>query len=110
MDDEDVVAELLIKQHPLDNVDLDREPELPFHTNWIQEKENHLEVLNTFWNYVRPESSLVFFYAKQVPFVEDISRRVLIGVGRVTKLGSLTEDEYSGSPDVRFARCCGNGW
>jgi hypothetical protein len=93
------IEEVLKKQHPLEDVDQDREPVLPFKTRWLQEKENHVAVLNTFWNYVRPESSLVFFYAKQVTFVEDVSSRVLVGVGRVTKVGPLTEYEYHGSPD-----------
>jgi hypothetical protein len=100
----DVIKDSLTKEHPLEHVDLDREPELPFRTNWLQERENHVAVLNTFWNYVRAtesvpkeKASLVLFYAKQVPFVEDISRRVLIGVGHVAKLGQLTEYEYSQS-------------
>ncbi len=96
------VEDVLKHQHPLDGVDLAREPELPFKTRWLQDKENHLEVLNTFWGYVRPETSLVFFYAKQVPFVEDISRRVIVGVGRVTKLGPLAEYEYTGSSDRKI--------
>ncbi len=96
------VQETLKKQHPLDAFDLSREPELAFKTNWIQDKENHLCVLNTFWNYVRDEESLVFFYAKQVPFVEETTRRILIGVGRVKKVGALTEYEYQGSPDGKI--------
>ena len=88
----------LSKQHPLDELDLSREPALPFKTSWLQEKQNHLCTLGTFWNYVRPEESLVFFYAKQVPFLEDNTRRVLIGAGRIKKLGGLTEYAYHGSP------------
>lgn len=87
----------LSKQHPLADLDLSREPELPFKTNWIQEKQNHLCTLGTFWNYVREEESLVFFYAKQVPFVEENARRVLVGAGRVKKKGDLTEYAYHGS-------------
>ena len=40
---------------------------------------------------------MVFFYAKQVPLVEDMAgRRILVGVGRVKSIGSLTEYEYDG--------------
>ncbi|HWD18180.1 MAG TPA: ATP-dependent RecD-like DNA helicase [Verrucomicrobiae bacterium] len=91
------LEETLTKQHPLGDLDLSREPELPFKTNWIQEKQNHLCTLGTFWNYVREEESLVFFYAKQVPFLEDNTRRILIGAGRVKKLGGLNEYAYNGS-------------
>ncbi|HEX3627352.1 MAG TPA: AAA family ATPase [Verrucomicrobiae bacterium] len=92
------VEETLCKQHPLGELDLSREPELPFKTNWIQEKHNHQCTLGTFWNYVREEESLVFFYAKQVSFVEDNTQRVLVGAGRVKKLGGLSEYAYHGSP------------
>jgi hypothetical protein len=91
------IDDVLKHQHPLDRVDESREPELPFKTRWLQNKDNHIEVLNTFWSYVRPETSLVFFYAKQVSFVEDISRRVLVGVGRVKNVAKPIEYEYSGS-------------
>ena len=62
------VDETLRHQHPLDGLELGREPELSFKSNWIQEKENHLCVLETFWNYVRAEESLVFVYAKTGAF------------------------------------------
>ena len=48
---------------------------------------------------MQPEESLVFFYAKQVPLVEDTGRRVLVGAGRVLKIGPLTEYDYSGKVD-----------
>ena len=51
------LEETLTKQHPLGELDLSREPELPFKTNWIQEKQNHLCTLGTFWDYVREEES-----------------------------------------------------
>ena len=49
---------------------------------------------------MKPEESLVFFYAKQVPLLEEMpSRRVLVGVGRVKSVGSRNEYLYAGSPD-----------
>lgn len=84
----------LVDQFPLDEVNFEFEPELPFETNWIQDHRNHRALLECFWNHVREDDSLVFFYAKQVPLVEDTGRRVLIGVGRVKKKGDFTEYKY----------------
>lgn len=87
----------LIHDFPLDAVDAGLEPNLPFETNWIQDHRNHRALLDCFWNHVRPEESLVFFYAKQVPLVEDTGRRILIGAGRVKQIGDLVEYAYKGS-------------
>lgn len=92
----------LVEEHPLEDVNRSLEPELPFKTRWVQDHRNHRALLNCFWRYVRPEESLVFFYAKQVPLVEDTGRRVIIGVGRVKKMGELTEYLYSGSPEGKI--------
>jgi hypothetical protein len=70
---------------------------LSFDTNWIQDHRNQRALLECFWNHAREDESLVFFYAKQIPLVEDTGRRVLIGVGRLLDIGDLTEYEYSGS-------------
>lgn len=87
----------LVNDFPLD-VDPACEPELKFKTHWIQDHRNHRALLDCFWSHVQAEESLVFFYAKQVPLVEDTGRRVLIGAGRVLKLGPLTEYDYADSP------------
>lgn len=76
------------------DVDISREPDLGFDTEWVQEKENQLALLNCFFDHIKPEKSLCFFYAKEVPFIED-SRRVIIGVGRVKHVGKPVEYEYS---------------
>lgn len=88
-------------QFPLQDVSESYEPSkdvLGFDTNWLQDYRNHRTLLDCFWNHVQPEVSLVFFYAKQVPLVEDTGRRVIIGVGRVNSIGNLTEYEYDGPP------------
>lgn len=90
-----------VGRFPLQDVSEAHEPSeetLGFKTNWLQDHRNHRALLDCFWNHVRPEESLVFFYAKQVPLVEDIGRRVIVGVGRVKNIGNLTEYEYDGSP------------
>jgi hypothetical protein len=65
-----------------------REPNLDFAggDTWIQEGANQLIMLDTFFNAVEPGVSLVFFYAKLTPLSES-PRRVIVGVGRVLKIG-----------------------
>lgn len=87
-----------VNRFPLDEVNEDLEPDLSFDTNWLQDHRNHRASLDCFWRHVRPQQSLVFFYAKQVPLVEDTGRRVLVGVGRVKTIGDLTEYRYDGPP------------
>ena len=54
----------------------DREPDIRNHqdeqveTAWVQERENQLALLDTFFGAVRPEESLCFFYAKRTPLSE----------------------------------------
>jgi hypothetical protein len=76
-------------------LDLDpgREPTMPFKTDWIQELRNQRELLECFASHIKAEKSLCFIYAKEVPFVED-SRRVLLGVGRVTHISDPVEYQY----------------
>lgn len=89
----------LKEDFPLEGVLESREPKLPWEKDkrgsWMQDAENHRELLDCFWNHVREEESLVFFYAKQVPLTEEPARRVIVGVGRVLKIGGLTEYHYN---------------
>ena len=85
----------------------DREPDIRNHqgnlveTNWVQERENQLALLDTFFGALRPEESLCFFYAKRTPLSEQ-SRRVIVGVGRVLSVGDFTEYAYNGDkPPLR---------
>ena len=82
------------------DVDLSKEPELHFATKWVQEKENQLALLDCFHGHIVPNASLCFFYAKEVPFVED-SRRVIVGVGWVSHVGDAVEYQYSGPGRLR---------
>ena len=95
----------LVERFPLQDVNPAHEPSkqvLGFDTGWLQDYRNHCTLLECFWNHVQPEESLVFFYAKQVPLVEDTGRRVIVGVGRVKSLGNLTEYEYNGAPGSKL--------
>lgn len=87
--------EHLAEEHALD-VQADREPDLGFATQWIQEHRNQKALLDCFAGHLKPEQSLCFFYAKQVPFVEDASAsRILIGVGRVLHVVPTQEYAYA---------------
>lgn len=87
--------------HPLTQVLAAREPDLKFKTSWMQDAENQKELLNCFWKHIRTtddhgeDASLVFFYAKQIPLSEEPARRIIVGVGRILRLGDLTEYQYS---------------
>lgn len=91
--------------YPLEELDRriekDIEEQLGFNPHWFQDHRNHRTLLECFWRHVRIDESLVF-YAKQVPLVEDTGRRVLIGAGRVTALGGLTEYEYNRPADGKI--------
>lgn len=82
--------------YPLDEIDESLEPKLgEFTPDWWQHHSNQRRFLETFWAHVKEDVSLVFFYAKQVPLIdESAGRRVLVGVGRVKSIGQLTEYQY----------------
>lgn len=83
------------EEHGID-VQPEREPDLGFPTQWIQDYRNHKSLLDCFRDHIVPETSLCFFYAKQVPFVEDAGlSRILIGVGRVMHIAPCREYRYS---------------
>lgn len=70
------------------DVDEAREPELGYATNWVHEAGNQKALLDGFAGHLREEASLALIYAKHVPFFEGTGR-ILIGVGRVQKIGPL---------------------
>ncbi len=80
------------------NYDEAKEPQLDWASNggdhWVQEIGNQKALLNCFFEHLQEETSLVFFYAKQVPFVEE-SGRVLAGVGKINKI--IPSEAYEGS-------------
>lgn len=85
-----------IEQYELD-YDPQREPELSWDKNggnWVQEIHNQKAMLNCFFQHFEKEQSLVFFYAKRVPFVESTDR-VIVGVGRIKNIHDCKE--YDGS-------------
>lgn len=88
------------------NYDETREPDLVNKwtgakevSKWVQQSDNQKALLNGFYEHFENKSSLVFFYAKQIPFVED-SGKVLVGVGRINDI--LPCEDYKGS-DSKFS-------
>ncbi|WGH75636.1 AAA family ATPase [Tenacibaculum tangerinum] len=71
----------------------EKEPALNFKNSWVQQIDNQRLLLDTFIQPIRPAHSLVFIYAKNVPFI-DTTARVLIGVGHISEIGKLTEYAY----------------
>jgi hypothetical protein len=87
--------EVLGEEHAID-VQAEREPDLGFKTQWVQDHANQKALLDCFAAHLKLEKSLCFFYAKQVPFIEDPgSRRILIGVGRVLHVAPCVEYRYT---------------
>jgi hypothetical protein len=87
----------LADEHGLDARE-EREPELGFRSskNWVQDFENQKALLECFRAHLKKEQSLCFFYAKQVPFLEDTAGgRILIGVGRLLHVSPPQEYEYA---------------
>ena len=89
------------KQEELDiDYDRKREPNLSFETEWVQEARNQRAIFDAFYGDIVPNQSLVIAYAKQVPFVED-PRRVIIGMGHVTKYIPSVEHEHTDENALR---------
>jgi len=75
------------------------EEENSLRTDWVNTLHNQKLINDWFFGHIKPEKSLCFFYAKQVPFVED-QNRIIIGVGRVK--GIDPEKEYDYSTDKKY--------
>ena len=80
--------------------DPDREPDLSFYTNWVQDATNQRAIFKTFYEEVQIGSSLVIPYAKQVPFIDD-AKRVVMGVGVVTSLIEPPEHSHTDEGTLR---------
>ncbi|MEU2614128.1 AAA family ATPase [Micromonospora sp. NPDC007271] len=53
--------------------------------NWVMHGDNQRTLLDAFFDTVRPDRSLVFFYAKHSPLTDD-PRRLLVGAAMVSKV------------------------
>lgn len=84
------------------NIDYDSnyEPDLGFSSGWVQDHRNQKALLNKFFEPIIKGKSLCFFYAKHVPFYEN-GDRVLIGVGRILRIGEIVEYDYKENGTAR---------
>lgn len=76
-------------------VDVSREPELGYESQWVHEAKNQTALLEGFAAHLRGDDSICLFYAKHVPFIEGTGR-ILVGAGRIKEIGPLTEYNRSG--------------
>lgn len=70
------------------------EPDIGFHSAWVQSIHNQENLLNGFFEHLEIDKSLCFFYAKNVPFVEERGR-ILIGIGKIKRIGDSQEHQYT---------------
>jgi hypothetical protein len=78
-----------------DQLPEDREP--PFNTPWVFGRQRQEALLKTFFDALTPSESLVFFYTKEGQPIGDSISRLVVGVGRLTKVGSMLEYDTEGS-------------
>lgn len=71
------------------------EPKMKNRT-WVQDGRNQEAAFNGFFDGTVENESICIFYAKQVPFVEDV-RRVVIGIGHIQKVTAPVKYEMSNS-------------
>lgn len=81
-----------------DRLPEDREP--PFHTAWVFGRQRQQALLKTFFDALTPSESLVFFYTKEGQPISDSINRLVVGVGRLTKVSSMLEYASEGSKSV----------
>ena len=80
--------------------DHNREPELGFNTNWVQDAVNQRAIFKRFYQNVTPQKSLVIPYAKQVPFIED-AKRVVMGIGLIESITPPPEHNHTNAGKLR---------
>lgn len=77
-----------------DRLPEDREP--PFATPWVFGRERQEALNKAFFGALTPGDSLVIFYTKEGQPISDSIRRLVVGVGRLTKVSRLLEYESNG--------------
>jgi AAA domain len=72
------------------------EPDSPdwlYHRPGIQGHRNQQGLLDAFFSAIEPKESLVFFYGKRAPLLDD-DQWILVGAAKVTSIGDLREWDY----------------
>ena len=87
---QDELAERLTERMPED-----QEP--PFPSAWVFGRRRQEVLLDAFFDRLSEGRSLVFFYTKEGQPISDEIRRLLVGVGRLTKVGGPLEHDTEGT-------------
>ena len=78
---EELAAEKGFEYHP------EYEPNMSNKT-WVQDGRNQEQVFKSFFSDAIEDESICIFYAKQVPFIEDL-RRIIVGIGHIKKVNDV---------------------
>lgn len=65
---------------------------------WIMDGDNQRAIMQTFFEQVSPEDSLVFIYLKHSPLQEERTDRLLVGATRITRLTAPPMWKQTGNP------------
>lgn len=87
-DHQQEIEESLPEPLPLDEA-------APFQTPWVFGHARQEALLNLMFRQIQDEQSLVFFYCKEGNPLGDKIRRLVVGAGRVVKVGTLLRYESS---------------
>lgn len=81
--------------------DLDKtERMLTWSSNWVSHGESQKGIFDYFYSGIKPHTSLILPYYKQVPFIED-NRRVIAGIGNIISKVDINEYSSDGSSDEK---------
>jgi hypothetical protein len=72
----------------------------PFPTAWVFGADRQAALLDQFFQPIDPETSLVFFYTKEGQPISDSISRLVVGVGRIIKVGGPLDYEREGERPV----------
>lgn len=70
-------------------VPLPSDEDSPFNTSWVFGRKRQEALVDLFFGRLVPEKSLVFFYCKEGQPLGDTISRLVVGVGRITKIAPL---------------------
>lgn len=73
---------------------------LNWETSWVSHGDSQKGIFNYFFSGIVPQSSLIFPYYKQVPFIED-NRRVIAGIGNIVSNIEIHEYDSDGSSNEK---------
>lgn len=64
-----------------------RGPDQSKDAGWVMEPDRQKELLRNFWQKIEPGRSLIFYYCNHGNPMDENTARVIVGVGRISKLG-----------------------